>query len=255
MLENLGRKEQVTIEDTRSSTSCRRTRTSRRSGGQLSGPTGRRAAPKYLHTLGNLTLTGYNSEYSDHPFAKKRDMEGGFEDSPLRLNKGLGQLEHLERGRDRGAAERLADEALKIWTRPALQMKSSRSSRAQGTKSGFSIEDHPYLLPPPRRALFERLSSEVLALDPAITRQFLKLYVAFKAETNFVDVVPQKARMRLSLNIPIEALRDERGLAWDVSGKGHWGNGPTEVGLDEDSDFAYIIGFRSPGFEYQMGGD
>ena len=28
---------------------------------------------RWLHTLGNLTLTGYNAEYSDHPFAKKRD--------------------------------------------------------------------------------------------------------------------------------------------------------------------------------------
>ncbi|MEP4197918.1 MAG: DUF1524 domain-containing protein [Aliishimia sp.] len=33
---------------------------------------------EWLHTLGNLTLTGYNSEYSDKPFAAKRDMDGGF---------------------------------------------------------------------------------------------------------------------------------------------------------------------------------
>jgi hypothetical protein len=31
---------------------------------------------QYLHTLGNLTLTGYNSEYSDRPFAEKRDPRG-----------------------------------------------------------------------------------------------------------------------------------------------------------------------------------
>ena len=31
----------------------------------------------WLHTLGNLTLTGYNAEYSDRPFAEKRDMEAG----------------------------------------------------------------------------------------------------------------------------------------------------------------------------------
>ncbi|WP_353712291.1 DUF5655 domain-containing protein [Arthrobacter sp. K5] len=92
-------------------------------------------------------------------------------------------------------------------------------------------------------------------MDPGITQQFLKLYVAFKAETNFVDVVPQKARLRLSLNIPIEALRDERGLAWDVSSKGHWGNGPTEVGLDEDTDLVYIIGLVRQAFEFQMGGE
>jgi len=43
----------------------------------------------WLHTLGNLTLTGYNSEYSDRPFHEKRDMEGGFKQSPLKVNEGL----------------------------------------------------------------------------------------------------------------------------------------------------------------------
>ncbi|GAA8687888.1 DUF262 and DUF1524 domain-containing protein [Helicobacter pylori] len=43
---------------------------------------------KYLHTIGNLTLTGYNSEYSNKSFQEK-----SFKDSPLRLNQGLRNLE------------------------------------------------------------------------------------------------------------------------------------------------------------------
>ena len=73
---------------------------------------------KYLHTLGNLTLTGYNSEYSDHSFPKKRDMEGGFKDSPLRLNKGLGLLETWNGEEIKSRAERLAQDAVRIWRRP-----------------------------------------------------------------------------------------------------------------------------------------
>ena len=42
---------------------------------------------KYLHTIGNLTLTAYNSEMSDHSFMEKMDMDGGFKQSALRLNK------------------------------------------------------------------------------------------------------------------------------------------------------------------------
>ncbi len=53
---------------------------------------GSRVKQTWLHTLGNLTLTGYNSEYGDRPFDKKRDMAGGFKESPLRLNQGLGLL-------------------------------------------------------------------------------------------------------------------------------------------------------------------
>ena len=47
---------------------------------------------KYLHTLGNLTLTGYNSELSDRPFQEKKSMEGGFDDSPIRLNSYLRRI-------------------------------------------------------------------------------------------------------------------------------------------------------------------
>lgn len=135
---------------------------------------------------------------------------------------------------------------------PAEVLAEFEDKRAE---SDFSIEDHPHLLAASRRTLFEKFSAAVLALDPGITRQFLKLYVAFKAETNCVDVVPQKARMRLSLNIPLEVLHDERGLAWDVSNKGHWGNGPTEVALDENSDLDYVVGLVRQAFEFQMGGE
>ena len=41
----------------------------------------------WLHTIANLTLTGYNSNYSNRPFAEKKTMEHGFIDSGLRLNK------------------------------------------------------------------------------------------------------------------------------------------------------------------------
>jgi predicted transport protein len=254
-LENLGRKEPVTIEEYTIEHILPQNEHLSREWQAALGEDWQTVQQTYLHTLGNLTLTGYNSEYSDHPFTKKRDMEGGFKDSPLRLNKGLGQLDTWNATEILARAERLAGDALKIWTRPQLPDEVIAEFQAPRDAGGFTIEDHPYLLPPQRRALFERLSSEICALDPAITRHFLKLYVAFKAETNFVDVVPQKARMRLTLNIPVESLRDERSLAWDVSGKGHWGNGTTELALSEESDFTYIVGLVRQAYEYQMGGD
>jgi uncharacterized protein with ParB-like and HNH nuclease domain/predicted transport protein len=255
LLENHNRKEHVTIEDYTIEHILPQNDDLSAEWRMALGEDWAEVQQRYLHTLGNLTLTGYNSEYSDHPFAKKRDMEGGFKDSPLRLNRGLGHLEAWTPTEIENRAERLAGDALEIWPRPSLPEQVIGEFQVQRAASDFSIEDHPHLLPAARRELFDKFSSETLALDPGITRQFLKLYVAFKAETNFVDVVPQKARMRLSLNIPLEALRDERGLAWDVSDKGHWGNGPTEVGLDETSDFAYVMGLVRQALEYQMGGD
>jgi uncharacterized protein with ParB-like and HNH nuclease domain len=74
----------------------------------------------WLHTLGNLTLTGYNPEYSDRPFQEKRDMPGGFAHSPLRLNVGLGQLSAWNEETIKSRANRLAEQALAIWPLPNL---------------------------------------------------------------------------------------------------------------------------------------
>lgn len=56
------------------------------------GPDWQRIQETWLHTAGNLTLTGYNCEYSNQSFEEKRDMHGGFSESPLHLNRGLGEL-------------------------------------------------------------------------------------------------------------------------------------------------------------------
>jgi hypothetical protein len=48
----------------------------------------------YLHGLANLTLTGYNSEYSNLPFDRKKTMEHGFNDSPLAINRTVAKYDH-----------------------------------------------------------------------------------------------------------------------------------------------------------------
>lgn len=75
---------------------------------------------RYLHTLGNLTLTGYNPEYSNRSFREKRDMEGGFKNSPLRLNRGLAELDQWYARPIENRANVFAEQAVKIWARPDL---------------------------------------------------------------------------------------------------------------------------------------
>ena len=75
---------------------------------------------RWLHTLGNLTLTGYNLEYKDHPFIKKRDMQGGFKESPLRLNQGLGTLDTWNEDTIQQRAKRLATKAVQVWAPPPV---------------------------------------------------------------------------------------------------------------------------------------
>lgn len=71
-----------------------------------------------LHTLANLTLTGYNSNYSNKTFVEKRDCEKGFKESGLRLNKMLCNLDKWTEKEMEDRYKDLSKEALKIWSFP-----------------------------------------------------------------------------------------------------------------------------------------
>jgi uncharacterized protein with ParB-like and HNH nuclease domain/predicted transport protein len=210
----------------------------------------------YLHTLGNLTLTGYNSEYSDRPFAEKRDMEGGFKHSPLRLNEGLGSCATWNEAAICERAARLASRAAQIWgpaDLPREVLAAYEETEAKAQPSAYSLDDHPHLQGGITRDLYDVLRQEVLALDDCVREEVLKLYIAFKAETNFLDVVPQAKRLRLSLNLPFADLDDPRGMAKDVSGLGRWGNGDVEVRLESLSELPYVMGLVRQSLERQLG--
>ncbi|MCG7495200.1 DUF262 and DUF1524 domain-containing protein [Thalassobius sp. Cn5-15] len=209
---------------------------------------------KWLHTIGNLTLTGYNSEMSDRPFQEKRDMEGGFKESPLRVNKGLAGIDFWNEAAILDRAKRMVQHAVVVWTAPELSPSILESYQSQPEKSEkYSIEDHPNLAGGVIRDLFEGFRREVTALDPCVSEEFLKLYVAYKAETNFVDVVPQAKALRISLNIDLPDLNDPHNLAMDVSSVGRWGNGNTEVKMTCLEQLPYVIGLVRQSLDRQLG--
>ena len=223
---------------------------------QALGPEWEKVQGRKLHTLGNLTLTGYNSEYSDRSFQEKRDMMGGFKDSPLQLNKGLTDVEVWNETAIDERAARLAKLASEVWCAPKLDTTLLETYKPVAGKTGpsYSISDHQYLAEgSPARTLFDALRKEVLALDPCVSEEFLKLYVAYKAETNFVDVVPQSRRLRLSLNLHFHQLHDPKEMAKDVTDRGRWGNGDAEVILTSVDDLPYVLGLIRQSFEKQMG--
>jgi len=252
-MENDGRKERVPVDEYTIEHILPQTQTLSAAWKSALGPEWERVQQTWLHTLGNLTLTGYNSEYSDRPFAEKRDMEGGFRESPLKLNAGLGLLDQWNEDAIKARAEKLAGMAVEVWLAPKLEADILEAYRSKVAAAGYSIDDHPHLLASPMRELFEAFRRQVLALDPCVTEEFLKLYVAYKAETNFVDVVPQVKRLRLSLNMAFVEVNDPKGVCKDVSGLGRWGNGDVEVGLTWLDELPYVMGLVRQSFERQMG--
>lgn len=200
---------------------------------------------KYLHTIGNLTLTGYNPELSDRPFQEKRDMKGGFKDSPIRLNNYLAKLDNWNEGEIKKRAEILSDLAVKIWDYPSLDketLEKYRAFRKEESDNIYTIDHYDYLAEgQPMRPLFEELRKRILNLDSSVREEFLKFYIAYKTITNFVDIAPQKSRLKLSLNMEYDEINDPKGICEDVTDKGRWGNGDVRVGISKFEELDYIM--------------
>ena len=209
-----------------------------------------------LHTLGNLTLTGYNSEYSDRPFIEKKTMNGGFVMSPLRLNEGLGHTAVWNKQSIEKRADRLAKLAKEVWTYPGLseEILSKYKEKPKGAGS-YTLDNYPYLQKgKPSRILFDAICKEILAVDSSVVyEEMLKYYIAYKAETNFADIVPLANSLAITLNMPFEKINDPKQIAQNVAGLGHWGNGEVEVRITSLDQIPYVMSLINQSFEHQMG--
>lgn len=210
---------------------------------------------KYLHTIGNLTLTGYNQEYSNKSFQEKRDMEKGFKQSPLRLNQSLKDLESFGEKEIEKRANDLADWALKIWTYPNLDAETLEKYKPKKEKKAYDLSS--YKFSSHSRELFDILSKEIKALDEGVTENFNQKYIAYKFKTNFVDIVVQEKGLKLYLKMELNELQDEikeKLKIRDVSNIGRPCVGNMEVELETKESIPYCLGLIKQVLEKQMDG-
>lgn len=197
---------------------------------------------KYLHTLGNLTLTGYNPDMSNKDFVTKRDMDKGFRSSGLKLNKFLSTLNAWNENEIRNRANLLIKDILEIWKYPNVDesIVNQYKQNFSDSNSRYKIDDFEYL-EDDVLDLFNELKERILSLDNNIKEEIKKLYIAYKLKTNFVDIVPQKSGLRLSLNMKFREINDPENHCRDVSNLGRWGNGDIEFKVSNVGDIDYAI--------------
>ena len=213
------------------------------------GPEWKTVQERWLHTIGNLTLTGYNPELSDRPFSEKLTIKGGFRDSPLRLNQYLAKLEHWNEEEIQKRAELLADLALQIWPAPTLPEETLAKYRKTKAKVGavYTLDDHPALEGPDPAAL-----RRVAPARPQPRRR--------RARGGPQAVHRLQAGDELRRGRPAgqraEAVPRHRrstssttrtGSARDVTAVGHWGTGSVEVRLADARPARGRDGARPPG--------
>ena len=206
---------------------------------------------KYLHTIGNLTLTAYNSEMSDRPFLEKMDMPGGFKESALRLNKYVVLQNKWNEKNIQERANELAKKAESIWPYPTLTAAELAPYQVEEkTVQKYSLET--YDMNAFTRILFESLDKRIMNLSPAVKKEYKKLYVAYKLDTNFVDIVFQKQRLRISINMKFSEINDPNGICKDITGLGRWGNGDVELFMEHQDELDQIMEIVKQSFDAQV---
>ncbi len=78
----------------------------------------------WLHRIANLTLTAYNSKYSNNNFIEKRDMKNGFRESGIRMNQRIAQKDRWGLTELVERDEELRKKALEIWASPTTSYEA-----------------------------------------------------------------------------------------------------------------------------------
>jgi hypothetical protein len=109
---------------------------------ELLGPNAAQIRERLVHTIGNLTLSPYNSELGNKSFSEKVELiKGGFTTSKLRLSESIlryetwGESEILERG------NYLMELAVSTWPLPDIYDSNYKKLEVNEEKEEISLLD------------------------------------------------------------------------------------------------------------------
>ena len=213
---------------------------------EMLGENWRETQRTWVHRLGNLTLTGYNSRYSDRPFHQKKSIDGGFEESSVRLNKFVReQSQWTEREiKQRGGI--LADQALEIW--PYLEVEESAvedAKRAELMERGRDRSVEAVEMNTVATALFDELRAWIKERFPLVIEQPTKREqgIGYYTPYEFLEILPRTSGLQILLVGDYGEIDDPSDIVEDASEQKYFRNaGDIEPGvfmrIKDSSDIA-----------------
>jgi predicted transport protein len=121
-------------------------------------------------------------------------------------------------------AKQLATFAKHVWPYEKLSdevLAQYVVKEAETEKHQWTYANHKHLTGTVME-LFQKLKEKLMSFHPDVKEEVQKLYIAFKYQTNFADIEPQKNKLRLTLNMDFEEIKDPRGICRDITGMGRW---------------------------------
>ena len=172
----------------------------------------------WLHRLGNLTLTAYNSQYSNRPFHEKKTMPGGFDRSAVRLNEYVRQQTRWTEMQMETRGRQLIERALEIWPfhcadKNSIQAEHVRELRARSAKRDVaSLEMSKHV-----RKLLDGIQKSVSEFGDVI-EVIEGRSVCCYAPSFFAELLPMRNHVRVILPLEIGEVDNLSGLVvYDAS--------------------------------------
>jgi predicted transport protein len=130
-----------------------------------------------------------------------------------------------------------------------ISKKSGVVEKVSSEVKVYTEEDHLSHCSEEIKSLYDELKTQILSIDENIEVIPKKKYIAFKADRNFVDILPQKSKIKFWLNLSKGQLKDIDSIARDVSNVGHWGNGDYEVSFSNSEELPVLLSLIKQSYE------
>lgn len=128
-------------------------------------------------------------------------------------------------------------ESIKPLTQQNIKLKA-----VQDEIKVYTEDDHLTKPTDEIKELYDLLRNRIIALADDIEVVPQKMYIAFrKDKKNFTYLHLQKKNIKIWLNAKWGEIEEPKGIAYDVSNKGHYGYGDYEIDMSNDSQLEYIL--------------
>ena len=186
----------------------------------------------WLHRLGNLTLTAYNSQYGNRAFHVKQTVDGGFQQSAVRLNEYVRKQTQWTEVQMETRGRKLIERALEIWPFHSADKNSIQEADVQELKTRAAERDATSLdLSEHVRELLTRIQESIRefgVLIEVIERKSVCCY----APSFFAELLPMANSVRVIL--PLELGEVDNPSRLSVHDASTWHFVPNRVHTDCD---------------------
>lgn len=112
----------------------------------------------------------------------------------------------------------------------------------------YTEEDHLIKATEEIKELYNNYKDKIMEWDN-INIQPKKLYIAFKGVTNITDIEIRKKDLVITINLKKGELDDPKGIAFDCSEIGRWGNGDYEIKVTNADNIEYVLSLIKQSWE------